>query len=112
MKKVILISLPFIALAVFLLGSSVTFKSMLSSIAELDFKVPNFLEMKNVLDTIKNLFLFDDLEWYQYPLRIISILSQLGNLIGSTVHFIVLFVYDFIYNVIQVLAMFGRLVLS
>lgn len=112
MKKVILICLPFIALTVILLGSNVTFKSLLTSISELDFKTPDFLEMKNVLETIKSLTNFADVPWYQYPLRIVSLVSQLGNLVGSTIRFVVLFAYDFIYNVVQVLGMFGRLVLN
>ena len=112
MKKVILICLPFIAIAVILLGTNITFKSLLTSISELDFKIPDFLEMKNVLETIKSLTNFADVPWYQYPLRVIALISQLGNLVGSTVRFVVLFVYDFIYNVVQVLGLFGRLILN
>lgn len=112
MKKIILICLPFIALTVILLGSNVTFKSLLTSISELDFKIPDFLEMKNVLETIKSLTNFADVPWYQYPLRIVALVSQLGNLVGATIRFVVLFAYDFIYNVVQVLGMFGRLVLN
>ena len=111
MKKVILICLPFIAIAVILLGTSITFKSLLTSISELDFKIPDFLEIKNVLETIKTLTNFADVPWYQYPLRVIALLSQLGNLAGATIRFVVLFAYDFIYNVVQVLGMFGRLIL-
>ena len=92
--------------------SQLSFKSMIEKISELDFKVPNFLELQNVLNDIKELINFADIPWYQYPLRVISILSQLGALLGATVRFIVLFVYDFVYNVIQVLGMFGRLILN
>lgn len=112
MKKVILICLPFIALVVFLMGNNVTFKSLLTSISNLDFKIPDFLEMKNVLETIKNLTNFADVPWYQYPIRIIALVSQLGNLVGATIRFVVLFAYDFIYNVIQVLGMFGKLIIN
>ena len=92
--------------------SQLSFKSMLEKISNLDFKVPNFLELQNVLNDIKELINFADIPWYQYPLRVISILSQLGALLGATVRFIVLFVYDFVYNVIQVLGMFGRLIFN
>lgn len=92
--------------------SQLSFKSMLEKISNLDFKVPNFLELQNVLNDIKELINFADIPWYQYPLRVISILSQLGALIGATIRFIVLFVYDFVYNVIQVLGLFGRLILN
>lgn len=112
MKKLILICLPFIAIAVILLGTNITFKSLLTSISELDFKIPNFLEMQNVLETIKTLTNFADVPWYQYPLRVIALISQLGNLVGATIRFVVLFAYDFIYNVVQVLGMFGRLVFN
>lgn len=112
MKKVIFICLPFIALIVIFLGSNITFKSLLENIANLDFKVPNFLEMQQVLNTIKTLLDFSDSTWYEIPLQIFLTLTQVGRLIGSALHFVVLFFYDFIYNVIQVLGLFGRLILN
>lgn len=108
----IFICIPFIALIVIFLGSNVTFKSLLENISTLDFKIPDFLEMQQVLNNIKTLLDFSDSAWYEIPFQIFLTLTQIGRLIGNAIHFVVLFFYDFIYNVIQVLGLFGRLILN
>lgn len=111
-KKVVFLCLPFLVLVVIFLENNITFKSLLENISMLDLKVPEFLEMQEVLNNIQTLLNFSDSAWYEIPFQIFLTLTQIGRLMGAVSRFIVLFFYDFIYNVIQVLGLFGRLILN